>query len=121
MSALKTRSIGSLSRLGNNQLRQMVRSVVHQVLREEIQTVCLDSQGTLIFPNEAEYAVYLDRQKGKLPSEVNAIFIDEQGFRVRYSDYVPTPKKARELDKARREPTVPAEVVWKELEKLGVK
>jgi hypothetical protein len=33
-----------------------------------------------------------------LPSEVKAIFIDPQGFRVRYSDFEPTPKKAREIE-----------------------
>ncbi|MBI3914103.1 MAG: hypothetical protein HY327_07955 [Chloroflexi bacterium] len=99
----------------------MVRSVVHQVLREEIQAVCLDSQGTLIFPNEAEYAAYLEKQRGKLPGEVNAIFMDEHGLRFRYGDYVPTLRKARELKAARNEPTVPDQVVREELRKLEVK
>ena len=105
----------------NNQLRQVIKSIVHQALREEIQSVCLDSQGTLIFPNEKEYTAYLDKQKGKLPSEVNAVFIDEHGFRFRYSDFEPTPKKARELREARNELTVPDHVVRDELRKLGVK
>ncbi|MEW5717813.1 MAG: hypothetical protein AB1817_04230 [Chloroflexota bacterium] len=84
------------------------------------QSVHLESRGYLIFPNEAEYAAYLKTQPDKLPSEVKALFIDPQGFRVRYSDYEPTPKKARELRERKKEPTVPASVVWEELRKLGV-
>src|SRR5574341_1664119 len=98
-------------------LKEIVRSAVREVLREEITSVRLDSRGYLIFPNEAEYAAYLETQKDKLPSEAKALFIDEQGFRVRYSDYEPTPKKARELDAARRERTVPDTVVRDDLQK----
>jgi hypothetical protein len=94
---------------------------MREVLREEITSVRLDPRGYLIFPNEAEYAAYLETQTGKLPSEVKAYFIDPQGYRVHYSDYEPTPRKARELAERKKEPTVSHEVVRKRLRELGVR
>lgn len=121
MSAMNLRDKELAKELTADDLKEIVRSAVREVLREEITSVRLDSRGYLIFPNEAEYAAYLETQKDKLPSEVKALFIDEQGFRVRYSDYEPTPKKARELDAARREQTVPDTVVRDDLQKFGLK
>ena len=94
---------------------------MRETLREEFAPVSVDPRGYLVFPNEEQYAAYLGAFPDKLPSEVKAYFIDPQGFRVHYSDYEPTPKKARELDAARNEPTVPHEVVREQLRKLGVK
>ncbi len=121
MSALKVRPKRSVFQLNAEQLGRIVQTAVRQALREEMTSVRVDPRGYLVFPNEKEYAAYLETQLGKLPSEVKAYFIDPHGLRVHHSDYEPTPRKARELDAARKEPTVPAEVVWKELEKLGVR
>lgn len=121
MSAMNLGDKQLAKELTADDLKEIVRSAVREVLREEITSVRLDSRGYLIFPNEAEYAAYLETQKDKLPSEVKALFIDEQGFRVRYSDYEPTPKKARELDAARGEQTVPDTVVRDDLQKFGLK
>ncbi len=57
----------------------------------------------MVFFSEEAYAEYLDKQEGKLPSEVPARFIDEGSWRCFYSDYEPTPEKAKELDKARKQ------------------
>ena len=46
---------------------------------------------------------YLAEQKGKLPSEVKAYFVDEQGFTVRYADEVPTARTRRRMEKAKQE------------------
>lgn len=102
------------------EIESIVQNAMRQVLREEINSVRVDTRGYLIFPNETEYAAYLKTQPDKLPSEIKAVYIDPQGFRVRYSDYEPTPKKARELSKRKSERTMSGDLVWEELRKLGV-
>ena len=85
-------------------LRELIktfREVIHEVIREE-QEHYIDDEGYLVFSNERAYAEYLDKQKGKLPSEVQAYFVDEHGLKVVYSDYEPTPKKTRELAETRQ-------------------
>ena len=83
------------------ELVETFREVVHEVLREE-QEHYIDNEGYLVFSNERAYTEYLSKQKGKLPSELQAYFIDEHGIKVVYSDYEPTPKKARELTEVRK-------------------
>jgi len=121
MSAMSVKTKRPLNQLTTNDLKEVVQAAVHEALRAEIASVHVDSRGYIIFPNEEEYAAYLKTQPDKLPSEIKASFIDPQGLRVHYSDYEPTPKKARELDAARRGPTVPDAIVRAELRKLGVK
>lgn len=120
MSAVNLKAKRPIEQLTAEDLREIVRTAVQDALHDQVTSVRVDPRGILIFPNESQYAAYLKTQPGKLPSEFNACFIDSQGFRVRYSDYEPTPKKTRELKKRGKEPTVPAEVVWEELRKLGV-
>jgi len=96
-----------------------LKELMREVVREE-QCYYIDEEGCLVFFSEDDYADYLDKQEGKLPSEVRAYFIDEQGYKAFYSDWVPTPEYARELDEARKEPTFDAEEVWEDLRKLGV-
>ncbi len=79
-----------------------LKALTRDVLREE-RGYYIDEEGYLVFLNEDVYADYLDKQEGKLPSEVRAYFIDEQGYKAFYSDWVPTPEYARELEEARRE------------------
>lgn len=121
MSAVNIKSKKAIKELTADDLQAIVQKAVHEAMRAEITSVRVDSRGYLIFPNEAEYAAYLETQKGKLPSEVKAVFIDAQGFRVRYSDFEPTPKKAKELEEARKGPTIPHEVVRERLRALGLK
>lgn len=98
-----------------------LRTLVKEILEEERRRdYYIDEAGSLVFFSEDAYADYLDKQEGKLPSEVNAYFFDEQGWRCFYSDWEPTPEKAGELDEVKNEPTVPAEVVRQELRGLGV-
>ena len=82
------------------ELRALIREVLEEEWRRDYY---IDEEGSLVFFSEEVYADYLDKQKGKLPSEVNAYFFDEQGWRCFYSDWEPTPEKARELDEARRQ------------------
>ena len=121
MGAMSLKTKRSKVELSSEELMEIMRTTVRQVLREEITSVRVDPRGYLIFPNEEGYAAYLKTQPGKLPSEIKASFIDLQGFRVHYSDYELTPKKTRELAKRRNEPTVPHEVVRERLRKLGVR
>jgi hypothetical protein len=96
-----------------------LKELMREVVREE-QSYYIDEEGYLVFLSEDDYADYLDKQEGKLPSEVRAYFIDEQGYKAFYSDWVPTPEYAKELEEARKEPTVDADEVWEDLRKLGV-
>jgi hypothetical protein len=85
---------------------QELREVIRQVVREENPGRWrTDKEGNLIFLFEEDYQAYLAKQKGKLPSEVKAFFIDEQGFIVRYADEVPTAPTRKRLEEARREIT----------------
>lgn len=120
MSAVNLKTKKSQVELTPQELMEMMRTTMRQVLREEIASVRVDPQGYLIFPNEKEYATYLKTQSDKLPSEIKAYFIDPQGFRVHYSDSELTSKKARELKERKKEPTLPADQVWNELRKFGV-
>jgi hypothetical protein len=108
------RSVGDMT---VGELRALIRKVLEEERRKDYY---IDEEGSLVFFSEEAYADYLDKQEGKLPSEVPARFIDEGGWRCFYSDWEPMPEKARELDEARTEPTVPAGVVWQELRDLGV-
>ncbi|TEU21976.1 MAG: hypothetical protein E3J21_01005 [Anaerolineales bacterium] len=91
------RSVGDMT---VGELRALIREILEEERRRDYY---IDEEGSLVFFSEEAYADYLDKQEGKLPSEVNAYFFDEQGWRCSYSDWEPTPEKARELDEARRQ------------------
>lgn len=88
--------------------------IAKAIMKELRRDAYLDDDGTLVFYTEEAYARYL-KAVGKRPSQVKAVFLDEHGFRFYYSDYELRPEKARELDRIRKEPTVPFEQVIKEL------
>lgn len=100
---------GKISKLALDQLVGTItvgdlKELMREVVREERhREYYIDKEGYLVFLSEDAYADYLDKQEGKLPSEVRAYFIDEQGYKAFYSNWVPTPEYARELDEARRE------------------
>ncbi len=81
-------------------LRELIETF-REVIHEEREHY-IDDEGYLVFSSERSYAKYLEKQKGKLPSEVQAYFIDEHGLKVVYSDYEPTPQKAKELAEIRQ-------------------
>ncbi len=60
-----------------------LRELIREVIREE-QEYYLDEDGYLVFAHEAAYSAYLDKQEGRLPSQVKARFIDEQGYMASY-------------------------------------
>jgi hypothetical protein len=91
------RSVGDMT---VGELRALIREALEEERRKDYY---IDEEGSLVFFSEEAYADYFDKQEGKLPSEVNAYFFDEQGFRAIYCDYEPTPEKAKELDKARKQ------------------
>jgi len=91
------RSVGDMT---VGELRALIREILEEERRKDYY---IDEEGRLVFFSEEAYADYLDKQEGKLPSEVNAYFFDEQGFKAVYCDYVPTPEKARQLEEARKQ------------------
>jgi hypothetical protein len=84
-------------------LRARVAAWTAERERKGESLIHLDDEGCLVFSSEEAYAAYLDSQPDKYPSEIRAYFIDEHNFKVRYSDYEPTPEKIRELKEARQE------------------
>jgi len=95
--AVLDRSVGELT------LREL-RDFIRQVIREEgFSRWRTDQDGNRLFLFEEDYAAYLATQKDKLPSEVAAYFIDEQGFTVRYADEAPTAKTRQRMARAKRE------------------
>jgi len=105
-----------LATLTVGDLKAILKELIEELRQQE---AYIDQEGCLVFASEAAYANYLDKQEGKLPSEIRAYFIDEQGYKAFYSDWVPTPEYEKGLEKIRKEPTVEAEVVWRRLRKLG--
>jgi hypothetical protein len=95
--ALLDRPVGEIT---VRHLRELIREVVREEWRRPLY---VDSEGYLVFPDERAYAAYLDAHPDKYPSELHAYYLDEHGFKIYYSDWEPTPEKARELDKARRQ------------------
>ena len=81
-----------------------LKKFIKDIIREERWRECyLDDDGWLIFYDEESYARYLATQKEKWHSEIEACFLDEQGFHVYYSDYMPTDKKRQQLKQAKQE------------------
>jgi hypothetical protein len=107
----------SVAEIAVDDLKEIIREVMREEQRREY---VLDDRGYLIFATEQAYADYLAKQEGRRPSEVRARFLDEQGFRCYYSDWEPTTRKVKELERSHREPTVLADIVFDEVRKLGV-
>jgi hypothetical protein len=81
-----------------------LQDIVRQVVREEISSRWrIDDEGNIIFLYEEDYIDYLDKRKGEFPSEINAFFIDSQGFTVRYADETLTAKAKKRIEKAKQE------------------
>ena len=102
--------------------RELERLVCRIVRRERRGECFVDDDGTLVFYREADYSRYLKLQSGKSPSQVQACFVDEAGFRFRHSDWALTPAKKKELQAVppRGRKRVGADTVWAGLRELGV-
>lgn len=81
-----------------------LRDIIRDVIREEgFSRWRIDKDGNIVFLFEEDYEKYLTEQKDKLPGEVKAYFIDEQGFTVRYADEIPSTRTRRRIEKAKQE------------------
>jgi hypothetical protein len=63
----------------------------------------LDEDGWLVFTSEEAYARYLACHPDKMPSELKACFIDENGVKAYYSDYELTEEGLKRLEEGRRQ------------------
>lgn len=83
---------------------QDLQDIIRQIVREETSSRWrIDNEGNIIFLFEEDYVNYINKRKGELPSKINAFFINDQGFTVRYADEIPTAKAKRRIEKAKRE------------------
>jgi hypothetical protein len=98
------------------EFKEIIREVVREAQRQPLYT---DAEGNLVFGNEAAYAAYLETCPDRDPSKVRAYYLDDHGLKIRYSDWIPTPEKEKDLEKVRREPAVPLEEVRRELREMG--
>jgi len=96
----KTTLNRNISDLTVEELREIIREIIRE---ETFSRWRIDSEGNRIFLLEEDYASYLAKQKGKLPSEVNAYYIDNQGFTIRYEDGVPTARTQKRIEKAKKD------------------
>ncbi len=69
-------------------IREIFEELIRDIVRQEQRpSYYLDEAGHKIFFNEYAYSRFVESHPDKLPSELNASFIDAQGFRCHYSDY----------------------------------
>jgi hypothetical protein len=90
----------SVSDLTVDELRNIIREIIQEEAFTRWRT---DSEGNRIFLLEEDYALYLAEHKNRFPSEVEAYYIDDQGFTVQYADELPTAKTRKRINKARKE------------------
>jgi len=74
----------------------------------------------MIFFNEYAYSRFVESHPDKLPGELNASFIDAQGFRCHYSDYELKPSMISRLRRASPARTTSSDELKKRLKKMGV-
>ncbi len=76
-----------------DELKELIRQVV-----AEQREYFLDGDGWLVFTNGEAYARYLERHPDKMPSELEACYIDEHGVKAYYSDYELTEEGLRRVE-----------------------
>lgn len=114
-----------VARLNAKDLKNLIRETFEELLREIVRqeqrpSYYLDESGHKVFFNEYAYSRFVESQPSKLPSELNASFIDAQGFRCHYSDYELKPFVASRLRRSPRGRTMTSTELKKRLKKLGV-
>jgi basic membrane lipoprotein Med (substrate-binding protein (PBP1-ABC) superfamily) len=96
--------IKSLDKPVEKMTLQDLQDIVRQIIREELSSRWrIDDEGNIIFLYEEDYIDYLDKRKGEIPSEINAFFVNDQGFTVRYADEILTSKAKKRIEKAKQE------------------
>jgi hypothetical protein len=90
----------------NLQLKNLIRETFEELIREIVRqeqrpSYYIDESGHKVFFNEYAYSRFVESHPDKLPSELNASFIDAQGFRCHYSDYELKPAVASRLHRSR--------------------
>lgn len=81
-----------------DELKELIRKVF-----AEQREYFLDEEGWLVFTSEEAYAHYLSQHPDKMPSELKACFIDENGVKAYYSDYELTEEGLKRLEEGRRQ------------------
>jgi hypothetical protein len=79
-----------------------LKELIRQVIAEQ-REYFLDEDGWLVFTSEEAYARYLACHPDKMPSELKACFIDENGVKAYYSDYELTEEGLKRLEEARKD------------------
>jgi hypothetical protein len=79
-----------------------LKELIRQVIAEQ-REYFLDEDGWLVFTSEEAYARYLSQHPDKMPSELKACFIDENGVKAYYSDYELTEEGLKRLEEARKD------------------
>jgi hypothetical protein len=105
MQAMKT-----VAEMSVEELKELIRQVV-----AEQREYFLDEEGWLVFTSEEAYARYLERHPDKMPSELKACFIDENGVKAYYSDYELTEEGLRRLEEARKDIEAGRIYTWGEI------
>jgi len=96
------------------------RKAVTQVFAERVMqnefrdAAYLDEEGWLVFRSEETYARYVEAT-GKRPSEVKAVWIDEHGLRVRWSEDILSAAEIVALEKAKEDLAAGRGIPWPQL------
>ncbi|MCI0695639.1 hypothetical protein L0337_27010 [candidate division KSB1 bacterium] len=114
-----------VARLNAKDFKNLIRETFEELLREIVRqeqrpSYYLDESGHKVFFNEYAYSRFVESHPSKLPSELNASFIDAQGFRCHYSDYELKPSVVSQLRRSPRNKAMPSTELKKRLKKLGV-
>jgi hypothetical protein len=114
-----------VSQLNGKDLKNLIRETFEEILRKVVRqeqrpSYYLDESDHKVFFNEYAYSRFIESQPDKLPSELNASFIDAQGFRCHYSDYELTPSEASRLRRSPCSKNITSVELKKRLRKLGV-
>ncbi|MFA0745846.1 MAG: hypothetical protein LASZOEIN_002660 [Candidatus Fervidibacter sp.] len=97
-----------------------LKELIRQVIAEQ-REYFLDEDGWLVFTSEEAYARYLACHPDKMPSELKACFIDENGVKAYYSDYELTEEGLKRLEEARKDLEAGRTYSWAEVKRaLGV-
>jgi hypothetical protein len=114
-----------VSQLNVADLKNLIREIFEELIREIVRqeqrpSYYLDESGHKVFFNEYAYSRFVESHPDKLPSELDASFIDAQGFRCHYSDYELKPLVASRLRRSSRSKAITSTELKKRLRKMGV-
>ncbi|MDZ7361274.1 MAG: hypothetical protein ONB46_11185 [candidate division KSB1 bacterium] len=110
-----------VSQLNTKDLKNLIRETFEDLMREIVRqeqrpSYYLDESGHKVFFNEYAHR-FVESHLDKLPGELNASFIDAQGFRCHYSDYELKPSVASRRRRFRRGKSIPSAEIINRLRK----